>query len=131
MPTQTRQQKTAQSIDNLTNRIDKLERILPEALLKLSHELKETMIQVRRITTKVNELERDLHQMPVAPTSNMNIVRANVLTTRVTPDRIRSRARKARKARKTKKRGNKQAKKPKQSRKKKQLKRKSSRKRIR
>ena len=128
MPTQTRQQKTAQSIDNLTNRIDKLERILPEALLKLSHELKETMIQVRRITTKVNELEADLHLMPVAPTSNMNIVRANVLTTRVTPERIGSRARKARK---TKKRGNKQAKKPKQSRKKKQLKRKGSRKRIR
>tara|TARA_B100001094_G_scaffold287071_1_gene302377 strand:- start:118 stop:504 length:387 start_codon:yes stop_codon:yes gene_type:complete len=128
MSTQTRQQKTAQSIDNLTNRIDKLERILPEALLKLSHELKETMIQVRRITTKVNELEADLHLMPVAPTSNMNIVRANVLTTRVTPERIGSRARKARK---TKKRGNKQAKKPKQSRKKKQLKRKGSRKRIR
>ena len=102
MPTQTRNEKTAQSIDNLTNRIDKLERILPEALLKLSHELKETMIQVRRITTKVNELERDLHQMPVAPTSNMNIVRANVLTTRVTPDRIRSRARKARKTKKRK-----------------------------
>jgi len=128
MPTQTRNEKTAQSIDNLTNRIDKLERILPEALLKLSHELKETMIQVRRITTKVNELEADLHLMPVAPTSNMNIVRANVLTTRVTPERIGSRARKARK---TKKRGNKQAKKPKQSRKKKQLKRKGSRKRIR
>jgi len=128
MPTQTRQQKTAQSIDNLTTRIDKLETILPEALFNLSHQLKETMIQVRRITTKVNELEADLHLMPVAPTSNMNIVRANVLTTRVTPERIGSRARKAKK---TKKRGNKQAKKPKQSRKKKQLKRKSSRKRIR
>ena len=120
MSTQTRQQKTAQSIDNLTNRIDKLERILPEALLKLSHELKETMIQVRRITTKVNELEADLHLMPVAPTSNMNIVRANVLTTRVTPERIGSRARKARKTKKRK-----------QSRKNKQLKRKGSRKRRR
>ena len=124
MPTQTRNEKTAQSIDNLTNRIDKLERILPEALLKLSHELKETMIQVRRITTKVNELEADLHLMPVAPTSNMNIVRANVLTTRVTPERIRSRARKAKKARKTKKR------KQKQSRKTGSIKRKGSRKRI-
>ena len=131
MPTQTRNEKTAQSIDDLRKRIVNLDKATANTMIKLSHELQETMIQVRRITTKVNELEADLHMMPVAPTSNMNIVRANVLTTRVTPDRIRSRARKARKAKKTKKRGNKQAKKPKQSRKKKQLKRKSSRKRIR
>ena len=124
MPTQTRQQKTAATIDNLRKRIDKLE-ILPELLLKLSHELKGTFIRLEDITNKVNELEADLHLMPVAPTSNMNIVRANVLTTRVTPERIRSRARKAKKARKTKKR------KQKQSRKTGSIKRKGSRKRIR
>jgi len=123
MPTQTRQQKTAATIDNLRKRIDKLE-ILPELLLKLSHELKGTFIRLEDITNKVNELEADLHLMPVAPTSNMNIVRANVLTTRVTPERIRSRARKAKKARKTKKR------KQKQSRKTGSIKRKGSRKRI-
>ena len=131
MPTQTRNEKTAQSIDDLRKRIDNLDKATANTMIKLAHRLEGTVTQLGRITNKVHELERDLHQMPVAPTSNMNIVRANVLTTRVTPDRIRSRARKARKARKTKKRGNKQAKKPKQSRKKKQLKRKSSRKRIR
>ena len=128
MPTQTRNEKTAQSIDDLRKRIDNLDKATANTMIKLADRLEGTVTQLGRITNKVHELERDLHQMPVAPTSNMNIVRANVLTTRVTPERIGSRARKARK---TKKRGNKQAKKPKQSRKKKQLKRKGSRKRIR
>ena len=115
MPTQTRNEKTAQSIDDLRKRIDNLDKATANTMIKLAHRLEGTVTQLGRITNKVHELERDLHQMPVAPTSNMNIVRANVLTTRVTPERIRSRARKAKKARKTKKR--------------KQLKRKGSRKR--
>ena len=117
MPTQTRNEKTAQSIDDLRKRIDNLDKATANTMIKLADRLEGTVTQLGRITNKVHELERDLHQMPVAPTSNMNIVRANVLTTRVTPDRIRSRARKAKKARKTKKR--------------KQLKRKGSRKRRR
>ena len=120
MSTQTRQQKTAQSIDDLRKRIDNLDKATANTMIKLAHRLEGTVTQLGRITNKVHELERDLHQMPVAPTSNMNIVRANVLTTRVTPDRIRSRARKARKTKKRK-----------QSRKNKQLKRKGSRKRRR
>jgi len=114
MPTQTRQQKTAESIDDLKKRIDYWDETLPRLLKKISDKLQGTVAQLGRITNKVLVLEDDLHQMPVAPTSNMNIVRANVLTTRVTPDRIRSRARKARKTKKRK-----------------QLKRKGSRKRRR
>ena len=117
MPTQTRNEKTAQSIEDLRKRIDNLDKATANTMIKLADRLEGTVTQLGRITNKVHELERDLHQMPVAPTSNMNIVRANVLTTRVTPERIRSRARKAKKARKTKKR--------------KQLKRKGSRKRRR
>ena len=120
MPTQTRQQKTAESIEDLKKRIDYWDETLPRLLKKISDKLQGTVAQLGRITNKVLVLEDDLHQMPVAPTSNMNIVRANVLTTRVTPDRIRSRARKARKTKKRK-----------QSRKNKQLKRKGSRKRRR
>jgi hypothetical protein len=103
MPTQTRNEKTAQSIDDLRKRIDNLDKATANTMIKLADRLEGTVTQLGRITNKVHELERDLHQMPVAPTSNMNIVRANVLTTRVTPERIRSRARKARKTRKTKK----------------------------
>ena len=120
MPTQTRQQKTAESIEDLKKRIDNLDKATANTMIKLAHRLEGTVTQLGRITNKVHELERDLHQMPVAPTSNMNIVRANVLTTRVTPERIRSGARKAKKTKKRK-----------QSRKKKQLKRKGSRKRRR
>ena len=120
MPTQTRNEKTAQSIEDLKKRIDYWDETLPRLLKKISDKLQGTVAQLGRITNKVLVLEDDLHQMPVAPTSNMNIVRANVLTTRITPERIRSRARKARKTKKGKQ---------KQSRKTGSIKRKGSRKR--